>query len=224
MSVGEFVIPYHLGGEHADTQRWTKARFRERSVQLVAAPGRAAAQVFSVQASYHVFDPNGAALANVREINLSPVMKVLRFFSENSDNFPANLQLSGPHGEPLLIVHKPFAFFHPKTQVRRPDGTLVGYIAKDFKLVGSRFHLLDPSGNRVGEISGDWLGWEFSITDGQGTSIAQVSKRFAGLTKEFFTTADRYAVQIHYQLPEPLRSLVIASTVTIDLVLHQSKN
>lgn len=179
---------------------------------------------FTVEASYQVFSSEGAPLANVREIDLSALMKIARFFfSENSANFPAKLQLSAPTGEPLLIVDKPFAFYRPKVKVLRPDGMLIGYIASQFKLMGSRFNLLDANGGEVGEISGNWTGWEFSITDAQGTQIAQVSKRFAGLTKEFFTTADRYAVQFSYQLPEPLLSLVIASSVTIDLVLHQAK-
>lgn len=179
---------------------------------------------FSVEASYQVLGEGGAPLASVREIDLSALMKVARFFfSENSDNFPAKLQISDPAGRPLLVVHKPFAFMHPKTKVLRPDGALLGYIAKDFKLVGSRFRLLDPGDAELGEITGNWTGWEFSIKDINGVQVARVSKRFAGLTKEFFTTADRYGVEIHPELRDPLRSLVIASAVTIDLVLHQSK-
>lgn len=189
-------------------------------VLLVEQPRR----FFTVEASYQVFGPDGAPLASVREIDLSALMKIARFFfSENSANFPAKLQLSGPAGEPLLVVDKPFAFLRPKTRVLAPDGALIGYIASDFKLVGSRFRLLDANDGELGEISGNWTGWEFSITDARGAQVATVSKRFAGLTKEFFTTADRYAVQLNGQLPEPLRSLVIASTVTIDLVLHQAK-
>lgn len=180
---------------------------------------------FSVEADYQVFDAEGAPLASVQEIQLSTAMKLARhLFSENSANFPAKLQLSAPTGQPLLIVDKPFAFFHPKIKVLRPDGTPVGSITSQFKVMGSRFELHDAHGGELGEVSGNWRGWEFTITDQHGTEIAQVSKQFAGLTKEIFTTADRYAVQLHHQLPEPLRSLVIASTVTIDLVLHQEKD
>lgn len=179
---------------------------------------------FSVEAAYQVLGQDGAPLANVREIDLSPLMKVARFFfSENSSNFPAKLLLSSPADEPLLIVDKPFSFFHPRIKVLRPDGMPVGFIASQFKFVGSQFRLQDPNGGELGEISGSWTSWDFSITDTQGTNVATVSKRFAGLTKEMFTTADRYAVELNEQLPDPLRSLVIASAVTIDLVLHQDK-
>jgi hypothetical protein len=36
-----------------------------------------------------------------------------------------------------------------------------------------------------------------------------------------FTTADNYVLQIHADLPEPLRSLVVASAVSVDLALKQ---
>jgi hypothetical protein len=36
-----------------------------------------------------------------------------------------------------------------------------------------------------------------------------------------FTTADNYVVQIHQRLPEPLRTLVVASAVSVDTALKQ---
>ena len=36
-----------------------------------------------------------------------------------------------------------------------------------------------------------------------------------------FTTADNYVLQIHRPLEDPLRSLVVASAVSVDLALKQ---
>ena len=36
-----------------------------------------------------------------------------------------------------------------------------------------------------------------------------------------FTTADNYVLQIHRPLDEPMRSLVVASAVSVDLALKQ---
>jgi len=36
-----------------------------------------------------------------------------------------------------------------------------------------------------------------------------------------FTSADNYVLQIHRPLEEPLRSLVLASAVSVDLALKQ---
>ncbi len=179
---------------------------------------------FSVESKYHVYDDQGTELANVAELNLPGWMKVLRFLIKDTSNLPRKLQISDPSGQPVLVVDKPFAFFKPKTAVQRPDGTVIGYIAQTIKIVGgTRFQLLDQNGQFVGLISGRWHGWEFTITDAQENEIAQVNKKFAGLTKELFTTADRYGVQMQPDLPEPLHTLVVASGVTLDVVLSESK-
>jgi hypothetical protein len=36
-----------------------------------------------------------------------------------------------------------------------------------------------------------------------------------------FTTADNYVLQVHQPLEEPLRSLVVASALTVDTALKQ---
>ncbi len=36
-----------------------------------------------------------------------------------------------------------------------------------------------------------------------------------------FTSADYYVVQMHYQLPDPLLSLVVAAAVSVDTALKQ---
>lgn len=47
------------------------------------------------------------------------------------------------------------------------------------------------------------------------------TKTWAGWAKERFTKADNYVVQTHGPLDEPLRSLVIAAALAIDMELKQ---
>ncbi|MEA2827255.1 MAG: hypothetical protein QOG43_1694, partial [Actinomycetota bacterium] len=42
-----------------------------------------------------------------------------------------------------------------------------------------------------------------------------------GLVKTMFTTADNYVVQIKRVMEEPLRSLVVASALSVDTALKQ---
>ena len=51
--------------------------------------------------------------------------------------------------------------------------------------------------------------------------VARITKTWAGLAKEMFTKGDKYVVQIHRPLEEPLRSLVISAAVAVDTVLKQ---
>ena len=49
----------------------------------------------------------------------------------------------------------------------------------------------------------------------------RITKTWAGWAKERFTKADNYVVQMHRPLEEPLRSLVIAAALALDVELKQ---
>ena len=53
--------------------------------------------------------------------------------------------------------------------------------------------------------------------------LASVSKKWAGLGKELFTSADNYILQISDQVPadQPVRQLILAAVMCIDLVLKE---
>ena len=51
--------------------------------------------------------------------------------------------------------------------------------------------------------------------------MARITKTWEGMATTLFTTADKFVVQIHRQLEEPLRSLVVASALCVDVALKQ---
>ena len=74
----------------------------------------------------------------------------------------------------------------------------------------------------VGAIKAEnWRAWNFAIVDHADNEVARITKTWEGLAKTLFTTADNYVLQIHYQLPEPLLSLVVATALTVDTALKQ---
>jgi hypothetical protein len=77
-------------------------------------------------------------------------------------------------------------------------------------------------GQRIGSINGEnWRAWNFAIRDAGEGEVARITKTWEGLAKTMFTSADNYVVKLHAQLAEPLRSLVIASAVSVDTALKQ---
>ena len=74
----------------------------------------------------------------------------------------------------------------------------------------------------IGGIQAEnWRAWNFSLQDATGREVARITKTFEGLAKTLFTTADNYVLQVHEPLADPLRSLVVASALTIDTALKQ---
>jgi uncharacterized protein YxjI len=70
-------------------------------------------------------------------------------------------------------------------------------------------------------ISDGQEGWECVIEDPAGNQVAQITRSWAGMTKEMFTKADNYVLQFRRPLEEPLRSLVIAGAVALDTAFRQ---
>lgn len=82
---------------------------------------------------------------------------------------------------------------------------------------------LESAGQRLGSIHAESVNpWDFNIQDPAGIEIGRITKTWAGWTKERFTKADNYVVQMHKPLDEPLRSLVIATAIAIDVELKQT--
>ena len=81
---------------------------------------------------------------------------------------------------------------------------------------------LEAQGQRLGSINAESpIPWDFNVQDPTGLEIARITKEWAGWTKERFTKADNYVVQMHRPLEEPLRSLVIAAALAIDVELKE---
>lgn len=80
-----------------------------------------------------------------------------------------------------------------------------------------------PWKRHLGTIKGDFWGFDFKIVDHTDHEIAKVNRQVADLG-DLFTAADTYVLWPRYPtLPEPLKTLVIASGITVDLVLAEGK-
>ncbi|MBT4466398.1 MAG: RNAase, partial [Planctomycetes bacterium] len=68
-----------------------------------------------------------------------------------------------------------------------------------------------------------WTGWDFRFLDNEGRELAHVTKKWAGLGKEMFTSADNYMLEISDQLPvdDDKRKLILGAVMCIDMVLKE---
>src|SRR5699024_11671885 len=104
------------------------------------------------------------------------------------------------------------------------DGPPLGTIEQDFSFVKSGLTRRDAWKRRVGTIEGDFFAKDVRISDHQRHEVARVDRRVPELG-ELLSAADTYAMHRRYpSLPEPLNTLVVASTIIIDLVLHEKSS
>jgi uncharacterized protein YxjI len=169
---------------------------------------------------YAIFDGQGQRIGAVAQVGQSTLKKAVRFVSNLDQFLTHRLEVRDASG-PVLVLTRPAKLMRSRVVVERPDGAPVGEIVQANVFGRIRFDLV-ADGRLVGAIQAEnWRAWDFAITDAAGTEVARITKKWEGLARTLFTTADRYVVLVHYRLPEPLASLVIASALTVDTALKQ---
>ena len=170
---------------------------------------------------YSVFDSSGQQIASVNQVGQSTAKKLLRLVSSLDQFLTHKLEISDMKGQVLLRLTRPAKVF--KSTVIVSDGTdrEVGRIVQE-NMIGKINFSLQVGQQQIGAIKGEnWRAWDFRIEDASGTEVARITKKFEGIAKTLFTTADNYVLNIHQPLEQPLISLVVAAALSIDTALKQ---
>jgi uncharacterized protein YxjI len=179
------------------------------------------AKLIELTNEYKVFDQQGNQIGSVAEVGQSGLKKALRFVSSLDQYMTHKLEIRDAYGQPQLLLTRPAKFIKSRVIVERPDGQQVGEIVQQ-NAIGKINFAINAGGQKIGAIKAEnWRAWNFAITDHADNEVARITKTWEGLAKTMFTTADNYVLQIHFQLPEPLRSLVVATALTVDTALKQ---
>lgn len=176
-------------------------------------------KLIELRNEYSIYDGQGNRIGSVMQVGQSAPLRVLRLFIKTDSLLSVRLEIREANGAVALLVHKPA--FRITCSVSRPNGAVLGRIAAKIRLGKVRMAITDPAGSVLGEIRAENLrAWNFNVQDANGRLIARIDKKWAG-AREFFTTADKYRVELDPNLPDPLRSTVVASCLAIDTLLKQ---
>ena len=178
--------------------------------------------IFKASNNYDIFDPqNNATLLICREPNLGFFTKIFRF-TDYKRMTPFNVIISTPEGKPIISVKRGFTIFRSDVEVFDENEKLIGFFKQQLLSFGGKFQILDANKNYLCTLQGTWTGWNFKFIKDQ-QEMASVSKKWAGLGKEFFTSADNYVLQINPNVPEndKIRLLIFAAVMCIDMVLKE---
>lgn len=177
---------------------------------------------FGDLSEYFCYDQWGRQVAHVREVGVDAATQVFRVIGPLAGgSHQRRVLISDGWQRPRLYIHKEWSFGTAATIVQAPDGTVLGRIEQQLRFTKSEFHFKDAHQQYLGSIQGDFFSHDFQIFDAYQHEICRVNRRLDGLA-ELFTAADSYVVWRRYlDLPEPLLTLVVASAIAIDLVLHE---
>jgi uncharacterized protein YxjI len=177
---------------------------------------------FKAASNYDVLNPeDGEVLLQCREERLGPITKMLRF-TDYKRYTPFESIIRTPAGQPVLCVKRGITLLRSKVDVLDGRAERIGGFQQRLLSIGGAFSVLGANDQPLCELKGKWTSWEFSFLHGN-QELAKVTKKWAGLGKELFTSADNYMLSISPEVPadNPLRGLILGAVLCIDLVLKE---
>lgn len=171
---------------------------------------------------YKVYDNTATPVGSIVQ-RVSGWHKFLRLFL-NKALFPFTLEVIDNNQQVLVTIRRGWTFWLSKITIEDGQGAVTGVIKQKFRLLKPRFQIFGAQGEPIAEIKGDWKAWNFAISDAAGNPIGTINKKWAGVAKEFFTSADKYYVTIDPAYAEDRNKIaIVATAITIDMVLKESK-
>jgi uncharacterized protein YxjI len=123
---------------------------------------------------------------------------------------------------PILSIRRGVAFFRPKVSVWSSQQQL-GYFQAKLISIGPSFRIFDMQDREIGSVKGDWKGWNFTLLGTGGEELGRVTKKWAGLARELFTTADTYVIALSDSAVgrRDVAQLLLAAGLAIDTVFKE---
>ena len=178
--------------------------------------------MFKAANNFDIFNPDTQEMImTCREDQLGTFTKIFRF-TDYKRMTPFHIEIKSAKGEKVLSVKRGVSFFLSTVEVLDEHDNLVGRFKQKFFSIGGKFDILDPHNNALCTLKGKWTSWEFKFMRGNN-ELAGVSKKWAGLGKELFTSADNYMLSVSETVSkdDPTRILILAAVMCIDMVLKE---
>jgi len=178
--------------------------------------------MFKASNNFDVFNPeNGSLMLTCREPNLGFFTKIFRF-TDYKRMTPFQIEIKDTQGKTILTIKRGFTIFRSDIEVFDETNSLIGVYKQKFFSIGGKFEIYDKNDKYLCLLQGKWTGWDFKFIQND-KEIANVSKKWAGLGKEFFTSADNYVLNINESVPSDtvIRPLILAAVFCIDMVFKE---
>ena len=181
------------------------------------------AGLFKLTAVYDILDPETKIKIGEAREEISGLLKFMRLLI-NKGLMPTKICIyegAEPTAQKLLFsIRRGVSFLRPKIMIMDAAGVSLGYLQSKAFSLGGAFRVFTADDQEVALVKGDWKGWNFRFLSGE-TELGVVTKKWAGLGKELFTSADNYIININGAPDATLSILLLAAGLAIDTVLKE---
>ncbi len=180
------------------------------------------AKLIETMDEYEVFDSAGARIGAIRELEQSMTMRAVRLFSDVDQFLTHKLGVFDADGQAVCTLVRRAKIMKSQITITDAVGSGRGAILQDNVMGRKHFKLVDAAGRKIGSIDAEnWRSWDFAIHDVADAEVGRVTKKWNGVLKEGYTTADTYVLEIESEVADDLRLLMVASAAGLDVALKQ---
>ena len=182
-------------------------------------------EFLKLSGTYDIFDPETNRQIAVAKEEPGGFIKFLRLLIHKT-MLPNKIRVyDSENKEAVVSLQKPFTWLRSKVLIYNGSGYYLGYFKSKLFTLGGGFWIFDPHNHQVGEIKGDWKGWDFKFLSENNQQLGTVTKKWAGIGKELFTTADNYVIAADetQELNLDQTALLLAAGLAIDIIFKEGK-
>ncbi|MCX6138002.1 MAG: phospholipid scramblase-related protein [Ignavibacteriales bacterium] len=181
--------------------------------------------VLKLTETYDIFDPATREQIGVARDEPTSLQKYARLVVQKR-MLPTTIRVYEQNSTiPVITLQKKAGLFRITVIVLDARQNEIGSFTSKIFSLGGGFFVNNRIGNRIAEVKGDWKGWNFRFLDHSGNELGIVTKKWAGIGKELFTTADNYLISLSgsaVSTPE-IAALLLAAGLSIDIVYKERK-
>ena len=176
--------------------------------------------------AYDILGPETNTKIGLAQEKPHPLVIILSFFISKS-HLPTRVEIiqnPNERGEGVCVVEikRGITLLRSKVDVLI-KGQPAGYFKSKLFSLGGGFWVYDIQDNKVAEVRGDWKGWNFKLLDSKEKELGTVTKKWAGIGKELFTSADNYIISIKPGITDNqnTKGLLLAAGFAIDTIYKE---
>lgn len=175
--------------------------------------------------TYDIFDPETNVKIGIAKEEPGNFIKFLKLFIDKR-LLPTKVNVYDEESKELLVsMKKPITLLRSKVVVTGRNGEEIGYFKSKIFSFGGGFRIYNSADVQFADVKGDWKGWDFKLLNMTNNVIGTITKKWAGLGKELFTSADNYMLSLSDEMEtnENDAAILIASGLAIDIIYKEGK-
>ena len=182
---------------------------------------------FKSHHSYDIFDGDTEEQIGVAEEKIDFLTNMLRWFV-SKQLMPTRVEVrEKPDNSLVFTISRGWYLFRSRVEIHDADGLMVGYLKSKLFSFSGGFHVYDKNDKQFAEVKGNLFGFNYRVlTPDHDYEMGKVTKKWGGIAKELFTSADTYMVEVNDDLQEqPIgKMLVLAAALATDMIFKSGSN